>query len=86
MDRFNMNTKLLYDRNLSEWTSKYQKNKRELDRVTTQCDQLRHEAHKLQTKVEKSTTELKQMENKYNNEIIVRFNVTAHLCQRQNDQ
>lgn len=74
MERSNINTKLLYDRSLSEWTSKYQKNKRELDRVTTQCDQLRHEAQKLQNQVEKSTLELRQMENKYNNEIIIRFN------------
>lgn len=67
------NTKLLYDKSLSEWTSKYVKNKRELDRVTTQCDHLRHEAQKLQEQVEESTRTLKNMEDKYNNELSVRF-------------
>ena len=58
------NTKLLYDKSLSEWTSKYVKNKRELDRVTTQCDHLRHEAQKLQEQVEDSTRTLKEMEDR----------------------
>lgn len=82
------NTKLLYDKSLSEWTSKYVKNKRELDRVTSQCDHLRHEAQKLQEQVEDSTRTLKNMEDKYNNELSVRFqqaktNYEAALQQKQ---
>ncbi|CAD7941830.1 unnamed protein product [Amoebophrya sp. A120] len=72
-ERANPNTKVLYDKSLSEWTSKYVKNKRELDRVTTQCDHLRHEAMKLQEQVEESTKTLKNMEDKYNNELAQRF-------------
>jgi len=75
--RFNQTqptTKLLYDRSLSEWTSKYVKNKRELDRVSGQCDHLRHEAQKLQESVEESTRTLRNMEDRYNNELKVRFN------------
>lgn len=66
-------TKLLYDRSLSEWTSRYVKNKRELDRITVQCDQLRHEAHKLQDQVEDSTKILKGMENRYDMDLSAKF-------------
>lgn len=69
-------TKLLYDRSLSEWTSRYIKNKRELDRITTQCDQLRHEAHKLQESVEESTKSLKIAEEKYDVDLSAKFKVS----------
>lgn len=65
--------KQIYDRTLSEWTSKYVKNKRDLDRTSGQCEQLRHEALKLQNEVEASNKELDQMEDQFNGELMVKY-------------
>lgn len=66
-------TRVLYDSDLTQWTSKYVKTKRELDRTSAQCDHLRVEAHKLHDEVEKSSKELLDLESKYNNELLKRF-------------
>ena len=64
---------MLYDKSLSEWTSKYTKNKRELERVCllfipkvkSQVEHLRTEAQKYQEQVEDSSSKLRNMEDRY---------------------
>lgn len=68
----NPNTKLVFDKSLSEWTARYRKNKKCLDSVCFQCDHLRLEVTKAQDEVDKREEEIRHIDDKLHNEVYVR--------------
>lgn len=64
----------LYDQNLSDWSARVRKNKQNLDCLARDCEQLRAEAAKNQQEVDERVEALRQLEDRYANEVLVKFN------------
>jgi len=68
--------KKLYDKNLSDWSARYRKNKQSLEALAKDCDQLRNEVGKLQQEVDDRAEGYKQLEDRFDNQIAVKFQDT----------
>mmetsp|Transcript_137689 Transcript_137689/g.343669 ORF Transcript_137689/g.343669 Transcript_137689/m.343669 type:complete len:274 (+) Transcript_137689:156-977(+) len=64
----------LYDQNLSDWSARYRKNRQNLDNLSRDCDQLRSEVAKHQQEVDERVENHRQLEERYANEVLVRYN------------
>merc|ERR1719401_320159 len=64
----------LYDQNLSDWSARYRKNRQNLDSLARDCEQLRGEVAKHQQEVDERAERHQQLEERYANEVLVRFN------------
>merc|ERR1711971_1309480 len=68
--------KKLYNQNLTDWTSRYRKNKQSLESVMTDIDQLRAEVHRHQAEVDDREDALRHVEDKFHTDIIAKYNDT----------
>ncbi|CAE8740670.1 unnamed protein product, partial [Polarella glacialis] len=65
--------KKLFDQNVAEWGSRYQKNKKQLDTISRECQNLRSEAAKQQQELDGKIEHFDQMEARFNNEVMPKF-------------
>lgn len=65
--------KKLYDQNLSDWSARYRKNKANLDQTAKDCEALRRDVAKQQQEVDDLTESCRQLEDRSNNEILVKL-------------
>eukprot|EP00397_Hematodinium_sp_SG-2012_P051329 GEMP01060081.1.p1 GENE.GEMP01060081.1~~GEMP01060081.1.p1 ORF type:complete len:251 (+),score=51.81 GEMP01060081.1:87-755(+) len=70
--RPNPNTKLVFDRSLSEWTARYRKNKTCLDAMCFQIYQIRQDLGKTQEDVDRREGDLQQLHDKMQNDVTIR--------------
>lgn len=66
--------KKLYDQNLSDWSARYRKNKVHLENVMRDCDHLRAEVARQQQEVDDREDYLRNLEDRYQNEILAKYN------------
>lgn len=64
----------LYDQNLSDWSARVRKTKKDLDGLDRDCNQLRAEVAKAQQEADEREDKLRQLEDRHLNEVIVKFN------------
>jgi len=64
----------LYDQNLSDWSARVHKNKKNLDNLERDCHQLRSEVAKQQAEVDERSESLRHLEDRHANEVMVRYN------------
>lgn len=72
----NVLRKKLYGQNLADWTARYRKNKQNLDSLAKDCDALRAEVSKSQQEVDERADGLRQLEERFANDILARHNDT----------
>eukprot|EP00747_Dinoflagellata_sp_TGD_P164099 gnl/TRDRNA2_/TRDRNA2_183558_c0_seq1.p1 gnl/TRDRNA2_/TRDRNA2_183558_c0~~gnl/TRDRNA2_/TRDRNA2_183558_c0_seq1.p1 ORF type:complete len:253 (-),score=60.19 gnl/TRDRNA2_/TRDRNA2_183558_c0_seq1:120-878(-) len=65
--------KKLFDQNVSDWSARYRKNKSNLEGLCKDCDLLRNEVSKLQQDVDERTDHHKLLENRFEDECMVKF-------------
>jgi len=63
----------VYDQNLSDWSSRYKKNKASLDLMNKECEQLRTMVAKHQSEVDMMEQAHENLDRQYNNETLVRL-------------
>lgn len=66
--------KKLYDQNLSDWSARHRKNRQHLDVLVKDCEQLRCEVARQQQEVDERTETYNQLEERFTNEVLVKFN------------
>jgi chromosome segregation ATPase len=78
--------KKLYDANLSDWSARYAKNRRNLESVTRDCQMLRAEVDKVQSEVDERADEYQRLEEKWLQDIKRRFDETKALLDRRTQE
>lgn len=63
----------MYDQNLSDWSARVRKNKANIDNIERDCFQLRVETAKNQQEVDERAEALRQLEDRYTNDVFVKF-------------
>lgn len=64
----------LYDQNLSDWSARHRKNRQHLDHLAKDCELLKVEIAKQQQEVDDRAESLKQLDERYADEVLVKFN------------
>mmetsp|Transcript_28461 Transcript_28461/g.64432 ORF Transcript_28461/g.64432 Transcript_28461/m.64432 type:complete len:262 (-) Transcript_28461:155-940(-) len=66
--------KKLYDQNLADWSARYRKNKQSLENLSKDCELLRSDVAKQQQEYDERVESCRQLEDKFANEVLVRYN------------
>lgn len=66
----------LYDQNLSDWSAKYRKERKNLDALAKDCELLRAEVAKHQQEVDERADAFSKLEERSVNEVMVKYNET----------
>eukprot|EP00933_Yihiella_yeosuensis_P083060 TRINITY_DN97154_c0_g1_i1.p1 TRINITY_DN97154_c0_g1~~TRINITY_DN97154_c0_g1_i1.p1 ORF type:complete len:282 (+),score=51.96 TRINITY_DN97154_c0_g1_i1:148-993(+) len=68
--------KKLFDQNVSDWSSRYRKNKQSLDNLTRDCELLHLEVSKQQATVDSQAASFAQLEDRFQNEAMRKYTET----------